>query len=124
MVRQALGLLNGSAETALGEARSVQELRVDGYGGLWTRDYQAQPAQTSDPITPSGSDLTLTFRALRIDIPAGGSGTITVDLVKADGSRDAARVLNVGAGEVLSYSSACCRKISAASAGVTVFALG
>jgi hypothetical protein len=97
--RAALAVLGDS------DAAEVKQLVVDGLNCLWTRDAQAQPAQSLALLDLSSTDITSlpTFRAIRFD----SGGTFKVDL--AGGASGI--TFNVASGEVWSMSNACFTKL-------------
>lgn len=75
LVRKILGyFFSTNVETDANDADAGQ-LATDAKRALWTRDYQAQPAQDGVAVTPSDStDLTTAARALYV----GGTGDVTI----------------------------------------------
>ena len=115
LVRKALGFLSGSAEPAVGDM-SGGEVVTDALRALWTRDYQAQPAQSLTPISTS-IDVTAvpSFRRLRFD----GAGTVKIDAIKGDGTTAAGVTFTVSAGEVWNVASVAIAKIYSTANGTS-----
>ena len=124
LVRAVPGLPSNAAAEVLPD-NAASEGRAAPDGAQWVHEVDTRPAQGVTLLTTAWTTSTgPAFRSIRVDIAAGGFGTITVTLLPIGGGAGVSTVLNVAASEVLPLSSAAMSAITSIGAGVVLHALG